>query len=713
MICIISCGNLYSSDFDRFINKEYPDLNHPARKYLPVQIIHKWYPHQKKQMRAFIKAMQATNIGGFVINLGIHDNDYSKYLRDPHEDKRIKTFAPMVVDAGFQLWIYDERGYPSGNAGPLVIKDNPEFQVRGISCLRRNRQPAGVGSLKMENYETFIKAFALPRKPDGSYLNKPIKLDFNPKNHILSWDLPAGNDYDIFALRIKKLEWLVKAKTYNVDLLNPEITRKFISLTHEKYRKLFGDELTRKITGIFTDEPGLPVHGCATHFREKYAVTPWTPGLDRIFLEKYGYDLMDNAQCLFVDMGDYKKIRRDYWQLITDLFSDNYFGQISEWCSRFGIESGGHVYGEETLSMQLALNGSLFDCMRHQQTPGVDRLFVNNPKDSIIADKTVASVAHLYGRKNVMTESSVHIERTEGGSFTPEDILNSMTAQFMLGINTLASYFNVPRDLPRDYYDRLLLCLGRLKYIMNSSRHIAPVLVLIPMTGAWERYKPVPVKMWKYGEPVAFKMFDDVKRLEKTYAHMLRTLSDSQWDYDLINNHGFASCTVSPEAISTEYETFKTVIVFDTGYFVPEVEKQLDNCLKANIPVIVMRLPGEQLGDWAAGNKSKIKIVDTTTAAAEYLDDKVKKDFILDQKDPDIWYLRRQRESKGQTLNIYLVYNGNMNKNKDIKVTLASSGTARIYDPWTGESSLRYNGDTYSLNVPSGRCVVIMQKSEK
>jgi hypothetical protein len=30
------------------------------------------------------------------------------------------------------LWLYDERGYPSGNAGGQVLKDHPEWEARGL-----------------------------------------------------------------------------------------------------------------------------------------------------------------------------------------------------------------------------------------------------------------------------------------------------------------------------------------------------------------------------------------------------------------------------------------------------------------------------------------------------------------------------------------------------------------------------------------------------
>ena len=51
----------------------------------------------------------------------------------------------------------------------------------------------------------------------------------------------------------------------------------------------------------------------------------------------------------------------------------------------------GHLYGEETLSMQIGLNADLFGLMRYMQMPGVDRLYCDDPRD-VTAEKGCAAV---------------------------------------------------------------------------------------------------------------------------------------------------------------------------------------------------------------------------------------------------------------------------------------------------------------------------------
>ena len=46
--------------------------------------------------------------------------------------KATLRFAEKAKDAGMELWLYDENGYPSGNAGDLVISENPAWESMGL-----------------------------------------------------------------------------------------------------------------------------------------------------------------------------------------------------------------------------------------------------------------------------------------------------------------------------------------------------------------------------------------------------------------------------------------------------------------------------------------------------------------------------------------------------------------------------------------------------
>jgi len=89
----------------------------------------------------------------------------------------------------------------------------------------------------------------------------------------------------------------------NVDVCNKEAIDRFIEITHEQYLKRFGSYFGNVIPAIFTDEP---------HFRldDKDAL-PWTKDFEKIFFDKYGYDLLSNIDRLFADSRDGNANSRD------------------------------------------------------------------------------------------------------------------------------------------------------------------------------------------------------------------------------------------------------------------------------------------------------------------------------------------------------------------------------------------------------------------
>lgn len=88
-----------------------------------------------------------------------------------------------------------------------------------------------------------------------------------------------------------------------VDVLNPDVVRQFIELTHEKYKEYFGNEFTKKMKGFFTDEPQFYRGGGI----------PYSSMLENYFREHYNKDIYDELGLLFVEKGDWRTFRYRYW----------------------------------------------------------------------------------------------------------------------------------------------------------------------------------------------------------------------------------------------------------------------------------------------------------------------------------------------------------------------------------------------------------------
>ena len=92
---------------------------------------------------------------------------------------------------------------------------------------------------------------------------------------------------------------------------------------------------------------------------------PYTRGLEDIFVEKYGFDLKKCLPEIFFDFGEGKnKVRYYFRRLIGELFYENYFCQIYDWCDSHGIDFTGHILFEETLSPRARLGRPYADVFK-------------------------------------------------------------------------------------------------------------------------------------------------------------------------------------------------------------------------------------------------------------------------------------------------------------------------------------------------------------
>lgn len=572
-------------------------LMNPENHTRPVQIIHHYFPKTAEEAESYLNRAEEMGMGGFCVNM---DDSESGYLS---EDSGVWASLAYFIDRAFerrmQIWIYDEKAYPSGAANDLVLKELPDGQVKGLVC-RKLDTDGGEGCLAYDS----VYAAAYPVK-DGILL-KSGAVVLACENGGINWNLPAGA-WRILAFQTRPIHFLTENKVPFVDLMRRDVTEKFIEVTHERYRKHLGDERIGKITAFFTDEPGFPVHGCSSYFYETDAVCAWTEEMNRILP-----DFERNYVDLFFDTdGDFRKSRRMWWKTAARLFAENYFGQIAEWCGKWGTRMTGHLYGEETLSMQIGLNGDLFGLMGQMQMPGVDRLYCDDPRD-VTAEKTASSAAHLYGRTMVMSENSFHLENNWWK--TPEKAthgnrLNSAYYQAQLGVTHPASYFPYHDENRADYEIKA----ARASVFTSCGTHKTDVLVLIPMAAAYERFAVPDHKYWNVGPcTVAPYQGERMQKLESVYGEVLELLEDRHYDFDLIDEAGLAGCRAENGRICTEFEEFTALVVFDSGEFEADTRAMMENFLASGggITFVNTDLPTEFAADLAKKYPSGVRFTD-------------------------------------------------------------------------------------------------------
>ena len=697
-------------------------LRNPDNLRRPVQIIHSYYPKTAADTEAYLDEAEKNGLGGFVVNMDVSlkrlpeetDEAYKKRSLDAYlgegtpetdaEWEHLRNFIDACFARGMEVWIYDERAYPSGAAGHKVLEGHPEDQVKGLVCRTVVTGP-GAGSMRADT-GTLRYAAAYPTDENG-VVDTGVRFDVVQNETEISWDLPdIYSGYRVCAFYTRAINFHTENKVPYPDLMRADVTDRFIGSTHEVYLRHLGEERISKITAFFTDEPGLPTHGCSSYFYEKDAVAAWTEEMDDLLPE----DMPEHyADIFFETTGDFAAYRRKYWQCAAKLFGENYFGRIAEWCGRHGTRMTGHLYGEETLSMQIGLNADLFGLMRHMQMPGVDRLYASNPRD-VIAEKTASSAAHLYGRPFVMSESSFHLEYNWWKipqEATHKNRMNSTYYQMQLGVTHIASYYGYTPapDPERVEFEE---CAARASVFCGTGTHSADVLVLIPMNAAYERFAPPDHKYWDVGPcTVAPYQPETIQKLEKIYGKVLENLENDKLDFDLIDESGLADCSFENGRIHTGCESFRILVLFDSAEPEKETAEWIWSYLENGGSAVVVRTDRRSEFIENIMEKYPTLISESTSCTVTKNCLKMGAEPLLEIAEdcPQV----RVRRSVTEDAELWFVHN----RSSETEVTVRGSGDYTIFASDGSETAVKLDGQ-FRLTLPEmGVRMLVRQKTEK
>ncbi len=174
------------------------------------------------------------------------------------------------------------------------------------------------------------------------------------------------------------------------DYLSQESVKRFISLTHEEYRKRYGDLFGTVIPGLFTDEASSTTPG----------PFPWTEAFPNAFKKLTNTDIAADLPALLdPDSERSTAVRLAYWRTVTDLFHNGFLNTSARWCSDHSLAFTGHIYEENI--RHYAHAPQLIQLLRPMDMPGFDAL---GPYCEPYGAKTAISAAHLYGRPRAMCE---------------------------------------------------------------------------------------------------------------------------------------------------------------------------------------------------------------------------------------------------------------------------------------------------------------------
>lgn len=484
-------------------------------------------PPDRLPMRYYVEH----GLGGVVCNV-----DFRNYLQDETHWQTLIEGVKQCHRLGMVVWLYDEEGYPSGAAGGLVLAENPEFEAL---------------------------ALAFDPQRDVPFLLRPAY----EYTH-------ASNNY--YAVR------------RYANLLDDRAVRCFIEKTHEAYRERLGAYFGRTIQAVFTDEPslvavnigqipepqrsGVRVVDPPDPAVQPLPCVPWCYDLPEQYRKRYGEDLGGQRGSLFQGhRAEDRRVRRQFWALVTDLVAERYFGALQQWCGKHQLASSGHTLHEESPLHQVPLEGSALAVLRRMDIPGLDML--SSDPAAVLSSGWLtaglpASAARLSGSRRVMTEVSDFVQRVHQSKHVSLEQMQAAAAwQAAWDVTEFTLYYR-PEDRSTEEYRAYGDFVGRLGGVLKPAVPEPEVLLYYPIWDLWAEYLPV-------ADPLRLdSQTPRAQQLVGSFIELGRLLVRSQVPFTIIDHQGLAEARVERGRLVVGRQWYRAVLL-PTGAELPQEASQV------------------------------------------------------------------------------------------------------------------------------------------
>lgn len=328
-----------------------------------------------------------------------------EYLSEEYLDLLYYAYE-LAEEKGMEFWLYNEGGFPSGMVCGKIRQLRPHLAKKHIGY-REYALPTGEKYIAGDdsiaafvNGERILNGF-INENASGVVVGEYVMID--------EGDRPLVNS----------------------DIAQRETTDLFLEMTHEVLKKRFGDKMGKEITFMFDDEAHMGL---------------WTRGLDRIFYERYGYEIYPYLPYVarrkpLVNDDEYRAVS-DYGMLCGELTVNNYFIPMKKWLNDHNMLSIGHLDCESvTQNVRFTLYGNMMNAYRAFDVPGIDVIWsqITYPDEkgnscfegNDFFPRLASSAARQCGHSMCLSETfAVH-----GAQICPEEMRFDVNYQAVRGIS--------------------------------------------------------------------------------------------------------------------------------------------------------------------------------------------------------------------------------------------------------------------------------------
>ncbi len=450
-------------------------------------------------------------------------------------------------EKGFQPWLYDEYAWPSGTAGSTfdysyqkpsrVLAEGEQNMAKGLYTR----------TYKLETKESIQTVLAQEEQlPLALYWLEGEDAELRIER------IDLGCEVSLTGKSGAVMAFYRRVYPKAVDYLNKETIRSFIAYTHEEYSKRYRNQFGTFIPGIYFDEIYMAAHPL-----------PWTDNLPEQFQARCGYDLLDHLPWLMEEgHADARKVRRDYYNVIGQLYEEAFFRQIADWCEEHQLMMTGHT--EESLHEHPRRQGNYFETMRHLQIPGSDNhdYRYRFPRQITYCEsKYAVSVARAYGKPRSMTEAM----GGAGWGCSLQQFKRGINVMGAMGINLFTLhgfYYESERmgsqsDWPTSffyqnpywkYFKTFADYISRISYMNTIGRPIVENGLFYPIEEI-------------QANTVGGEVNERGRKLDQAFHEALDSLLERQIDVDMIDEHSLLQADLSGGRVQIGLQAFSVILL--------------------------------------------------------------------------------------------------------------------------------------------------------
>ena len=285
---------------------------------------------------------------------------------------------------GMNVWILDDKHFPTGYANGLVAEKYPERRKWHLIENHIDVMGPQSGSILIEyagsNFDkkerTLYAVIACKREEKSERMSgETIDITDKVKGKFLYWDVPEGM-YRIFMIYKTREGSTTKDYIHFIDEKSVDV---LIEAVYEPHYKRYKEEFGKTFAGFFSDEPCFG-NGYVDFFGNPsqrvraagvpYQAMPWRDDLTDLISAQIGDQAKAFLPALWYDIGEKTMaVRYAYMDVVSRLYSECFNKKLGDWCRSHGVMYIGHVIEELYLG---AGAGHFFRSTQHQDMSGID-----------------------------------------------------------------------------------------------------------------------------------------------------------------------------------------------------------------------------------------------------------------------------------------------------------------------------------------------------